>query len=284
MGPSGGAEPAKKAPDLYQYTNYRLYLQDYYQSQKIANPDFSLRYFAKQAKFPSHGLLSYLMEGKRNLGKKTLDKLATALDLRKDQAQYFENLVFFNQARSIDEKTFYYERLLRSPVKSSFRKLETSQLQIFRRWYNIAIRELLNLKEFRNNPNWISERLLPKVEHYEVKESLEMLLAQGLIKKTANGFKAADPDITTDDEVKSFLVKNYHLQMLKIAAWAQEEVPSMDRDISSVCMAIKESELPNLKKHLQLMRKELRSFRAEDGTGERIIQVNIQLFPLSRGR
>lgn len=281
--PDGSASP-QGAPDLYQYTNYRLYLQDYYQSQKSANPDFSLRFFAKQAKFPSHGLLNYLMEGKRNLSKKTLDKLATALRLNKDQAQYFENLVFFNQARGIDEKSFYYEKLLRSPAKSSFRKMETSQLQIFRRWYNIAIREMLNLKEFRNNPNWISERLLPKVERYEVQESLEMLLAQGLIKKTANGFKAADPDITTDDEVRSFLVKNYHLQMLKVAAWAQEDVPAKERDISSVCMAIKESELPNIKKHLQLMRKELRNFRAEDGSGERIIQVNIQLFPLSKGR
>jgi uncharacterized protein (TIGR02147 family) len=281
---AGSSSPAEKVPDLFQYTNYRLFLQDYYQSQKRTNPDFSLRYFAKQANFPSHGLLNYLMEGKRNLSKKTLDKLASALRLNKEQAQYFENLVFFNQARAIEEKTFYYERLLRAPAKSSFRKLETTQLQIFRRWYNIAIREMLNLKDFRNNPNWISDRLSPKVEHYEVQESLDMLLSQGLIKKTANGYKAVDPDITTDDEVKSFLVKNYHLQMLKVAAWAQQEVPSRERDISSVCMAIKESELPNIKKHLQLMRKELRNFRAEDGAGERIIQVNIQLFPLSKGK
>lgn len=290
VGAAGAAAPAvaavasQKAPDLYQFTNYRTYLQDYYQFQKRVNPSFSLRFFAKKAKFPSHGLLNYLMEGKRNLSKKTLDKLTVALGLNREQAVFFENLVFFNQARSIDEKTFYYEKLLRAPAKSSFRKLETTQLQIFRRWYNIAIREMLNLKDFRNNPAWISERLLPRVEQYETQESLDMLLKQGLIKKTANGYKTVDPDITTDDEVKSFLVKNYHLQMIKMAAWAQEEVPARERDISSICMSIKESELPNIKKHLQLMRKELRNFRADDGAGERIIQVNIQLFPLSKGK
>lgn len=278
--PSGAPE---KAPDLYQFTNYRTYLQDYYQFQKSVNPKFSLRFFAKKAKFPSHGLLNYLMEGKRNLSKKTLDKLAVALGLNREQSAYFENLVFFNQARSIDEKTFYYEKLLRAPAKSGFRKLESTQLQIFRRWYNIAIREMLTLKDFRNSPAWISDRLLPRVEQYEAQESLEMLLTQGLIKKTANGYKPVDPDITTDDEVRSFMVKSYQLQMIKMAAWAQEEVPAKDRDISSVCMAVKESELPNVKKHLQLMRKELRNFRAGDGEGERIIQVNIQLFPLSKG-
>ena len=212
----GAAGAVEKAPDLYQFTNYRTYLQDYYRFQKLGNPNFSLRFFAKKAKFPSHGLLNYVMEGKRNLGKKTLDKLAIALGLNREQAVYFENLVFFNQARAIDEKTFYYEKLLRAPAKSSFRKLETTQLQIFRRWYNIAIREMLNLKDFRNNPAWISDRLLPKVEQYETQESLDMLLTQGLIKKTANGYKTVDPDITTDDEVKSFLVKNYHLQMIKM--------------------------------------------------------------------
>src|SRR4051812_24061355 len=54
----------EKAPDLLGYTNYRQFLQDYYQAQKAADPNYSLRFFAKKAKFPSHGLLKYLMEGK----------------------------------------------------------------------------------------------------------------------------------------------------------------------------------------------------------------------------
>ncbi|MDB5051766.1 MAG: hypothetical protein JWO30_4837, partial [Fibrobacteres bacterium] len=155
-------------PDLLGYTNYRLFLKDYYLAQKKQNPKFSLRYFAKKANFPSHGLLQYLMEGKRNLSKKTLLKLVSALGLNPEQANHFENLVFFNQARSLDEKNFYYEKLLQGPGKSSFRKMEGSQLQVFRRWYNIAIREMLNLSGFRNSPSWISERLLPPVEPYEV--------------------------------------------------------------------------------------------------------------------
>ncbi len=273
-----------KLPDLLNYSNYRQYLQDYYQAQKQANPKFSLRFFAKKAKFPSHGLLKFLMEGKRNLSKKTLVKLSDALDLDKERTQYFENLVFFNQALTLEEKNFYYQKLVQSTSKSTFQKLEVSQLQIFRKWYNIVIREMLNLKGFRNSPAWISSQLLPRVEPYEVEEALSMLLVSGVIKKTANGYKPAEPDITTDDEIKSFLVKNYHAQMLKLAGWAQDEVPGKERDISSVCFAIKESELPNLKKQIQLMRKELRNFAASDGDGDRIVQVNIQLFPLSKGK
>jgi uncharacterized protein (TIGR02147 family) len=143
---------------------------------------------------------------------------------------------------------------------------------------------MLNLEGFRGNAAWISGRLLPPVQTYESEEALALLLETGLIKKTANGFKAADPDITTDDEVKSFLVKNYHAQMIRLAAWAQDEVAVAERDVSSVTFAIKESELPKLKKQLQLMRKELRAFAAEPGTAERIVQVNMQMFPLTKAK
>jgi uncharacterized protein (TIGR02147 family) len=275
---------ADSAPEILNYTNYRLFLQDYYSYQKKVNSNFSLRYFAQKANFPSHGLLNYLMEGKRNLSKKTLVKVSLAIGFNKEQAIYFENLVFFNQAHSLDEKNLYYERLLKAPGKSSFRKLESSQLQIFRKWYTIAIREMLQLKGFRNNSMWIANQMSPKILAQEAEESLSLLLNSGLIKRTANGYKSLDPDITTDDEVRSFLVKNYHAQMLKVAASAQDDIPGKERDISSVCFAIKESELPNLKKQIQLMRKELRNFAAPEGEGERVVQVNIQLFPITKGK
>ena len=271
-------------PDVLNYTNYRQFLKDYYLARKQGDSRFSLRVLARSASFPSHGLLQYLMDGKRNLSKKTLVKLSLALGLDRERALYFENLVFFNQAKSLEEQGFYYDRLVHSAGKSTFKHLEASQMQAFRRWYAIAIREMLNLEGFRGNAAWISGRFLPPVQPYEAEEALAMLLETGLIKRTANGLKAADPDIATEDEVKSFLVKSYHAQMLRLAAWAQEEVPIRERDISSVTFAIRESELPALKKQLQLMRKELRAFAAEPGKAERIVQVNMQMFPLSKGK
>ena len=46
---------------------------------------------------------------------------------------------------------------------------------------------------------------------------------------------------------------------------------------------IKATDFPALKKHIQLMRKELLDFSAEEGEADDIIQVNIQLFPVTRG-
>lgn len=273
-------------PDVLDYTDYRLYLSDYYRARKAAvgnGTRFSLRAFAQKAGFPSHGHLKYLMEGERNLTQKTLLKLAAALDLGADRARYLENLVFFNQARTLKEKQVYYERLREAPAGSGFRKLEHSQLHVFRAWHLAAIREMIALKGFRADPEWIGRRLSPRLETREVRDALDELVATGLIRRTANGYRQSDADVTTDNEVRSFLVKSYHAEMLRLAARALDDVPAPERDISSVCFAIRDKDWPVLKKKLQALRKELKTTEAGPGEGERIVQVNLQAFPLTRG-
>jgi uncharacterized protein (TIGR02147 family) len=270
-------------PDIINYTNYRQYLADIYAFRKTDEPRFSVRAFAKEAGFSSHTLMRYILDGKRNLSKKSLLKLILALDLNRDRTEYFENLVFFNQSKNLDEKNIYYQRLLKSQQPNGLKKLEANQFLIFKTWYHSAIREMLSLGKFRNSPEWIAGQLQPKIEPKEAQESLKLLLEAGLIKKTVNGFQAVDNSITTDDEVLPLFVRNYHLQMMEMAMQAVDTVDPEKRDISSVSFAIRETDFPKLKKQIQLMRKELRNFAVADGEGERVVQVNIQLFPLNRG-
>ncbi|MEO7423608.1 MAG: TIGR02147 family protein [Fibrobacteria bacterium] len=270
-------------PDIINYTNYRLYLADVHAMRKLADPRFSVRAFAKEAGFSSHTLMRYVLDGKRNLSKKTLLKLSLALKLTRERAEYFENLVFFNQSKTLDEKNTYYQRLLKSKQPNGLKKLEESQFRIFNTWYHSAIREMLALSSFRNSPEWIAGQLQPRIEPREAQESLKLLLESGLIKRTPNGYKTVDDAITTDDEVLPLFVRNYHLQMIEMAKKAIDSVDPEKRDISAVSFPIREADFPKLKKQIQLMRKELRHFAAEGGEGERVVQVNIQLFPLNKG-
>lgn len=270
-------------PDILNYSQYRQYLRDYVQASKESDPDFSLRTFAKQAGFSGHGHLRFILEAKRNLTKRSLLKLTLALKLSKERARYFESLVFFNQAKTLEERNHYYQEILKTRKSHHFRKLEESQFEIFRQWHHAAIREMIGLRDFRPHPEWIASHLTPKLEAKEVAESLKLMTQAGLIAKTANGYQIRDEAITTDDEVMSLFVHNYHVQMLALAAKSLETFPPEQRDISSVCFKIREEDFPRLKRQIQLMRKEFRNFAVEDGTGERVVQVNIQLFPLSGG-
>ena len=270
-------------PDVLQYTNYRVYLRDYYEYKKKTVPAFSLRFFAEKAGLSSHAHLKLTIDGKRNITKNTVVKLIHGLGLESQRAAYFESLVFFNQAQTDADKQVYYAQLLKASPRSKLHKMDKAQFRIFREWHHSAILEMVALKDFHPIPDWISRRLGGLVTPAQVTESLKLLVEVGLLVKTANGFRQRDPLITTDDEVQDLMVKMYHLQMLKLSANMLSALPGAQRDVSALTFSIKREDFPNLKKHLQLMRKELLDFSAKAGEAEEVVQVNIQLYPLTRG-
>ncbi|SHK74265.1 MULTISPECIES: TIGR02147 family protein [unclassified Fibrobacter] len=270
-------------PDVLQYTNYRVYLRDYYEYKKKTVPAFSLRFFAEKAGLSSHAHLKLTIDGKRNITKNTVVKLIHGLGLDGQRAAYFESLVFFNQAQTDADKQVYYAQLLKASPRSKLHKMDKAQFRIFREWHHSAILEMVALKDFRPIPDWISKRLGGLITPAQVTESLKLLVEVGLLVKTANGFRQRDPLITTDDEVQDMMVKMYHLQMLKLSADMLSALPGPQRDVSALTFSIKREDFPNLKKHLQLMRKELLDFSAKAGEAEEVVQINIQLYPLTRG-
>jgi uncharacterized protein (TIGR02147 family) len=270
-------------PDVLQYSQYRQFLKDWLEERKQKDERFSLRAFAKEAGFSGHGHLRFILEGERNLTKRSLLKLVLALELPKEKARYLENLVFFNQAKTNPEKNHYFQELLKAKKSTAFRHLEAAHFEIFKQWHHTAIRELIGTAGFRPHPTWIAQQLIPKIDVKEVEASLRLLLQAGLIAKTANGYKAVDEAITTNDEVRHLMVDNYHRQMIRMAENSMDDVAPEQRDISSVCFKIREADFSKLKQQIQWMRKEFRHFAVEDGTGERVVQINIQLFPLNRG-
>ena len=270
-------------PDVLQYTNYRVYLRDYYEFKKKTVPAFSLRFFAEKAGLSSHAHLKLTIDGKRNITKNTVVKLIHGLGLDGQRAAYFESLVFFNQAQTDADKQVYYAQLLKASPRSKLHKMDAAQFRIFREWHHSAILEMVALKDFRPIPDWISKRLGGLITPAQVTESLKLLVELGLLVKTVNGYRQRDPLITTDDEVQDLMVKMYHLQMLKLSADMLSALPGPQRDGSALTFSIKREDFPNLKKHLQLMRKELLDFSAKAGEGEDVVQINIQLYPLTRG-
>ena len=260
-------------PDILQYTNYRVFLRDYYEYKKKTSTAFSLRFFAEKAGLSSHAHLKLAIDGKRNITKNTVTKLIHGLGLENQRAAYFESLVFFNQAQTDADKQIYYAQLIKASPRSKLHKMD----------HHSAILEMVGLKDFRPIPDQISKKLRGLVTPAQVTESLNLLLELGLLVKTANGYRQRDPLITTDDEVQDMMVKLYHFQMLKLSATMLSDLPGQERDISALTFGIKRSDFPNLKKHLQLMRKELLDFSAKAGEAEDVVQINIQLFPLTRG-
>lgn len=92
--------------NLFKYSDYRLYLADYYAEKKRLS-EFSYKRFSEIAQFNSPNYLALIISGKRDLTIANIHNIAKALKLNEQEHVYFENLVLLNQSSTDAEKSFY---------------------------------------------------------------------------------------------------------------------------------------------------------------------------------
>ena len=72
--------------------------------------------------------------------------------------------------------------------------------------------------------------------------------------------------------------------MLDLAKRALDQLPREQRDISSLTLCVAESTLPVIKERIREFRRELLQLAELEALPERVVQLNFQMFPLSRRR
>lgn len=269
--------------DVFHYLDYRKYLADMYTEKKNSDRSFSFRLFAKRAGFASPNFLQLVMQGKRNLSQQGIMKCLQALKLKKAEAEFFENLVRFNQSKTDEERNFYYTRIAASKQYTELKVLEKAQYEYYSKWYHAAVREMVLLKTFVPQPAWIAARLQPSITEHEAAESLQLLEQLGLLVRKNGKLTQQDRYVDSGDEVTSLAVANFHRQMLDRASEAIDTQNPKNRELSAVTFAVSEKRLREAKKMIQDFRKKISQFLSEEDAAEQVCQLNMQLFSLSHG-
>jgi uncharacterized protein (TIGR02147 family) len=275
-------------PDLFAYLDYRKYLRDAFEAMRAAAPKgrgkASYRSFAKEAGYSSPNLLQLILAGERELSPANVPGTARALGLNKQETEFFADLVAFDRAGGFDEKTFHYQRMLRSRKHAEARPIDKGQFEYLDQWYHPAVRELAIHPAFDGNPAWIARRLHPRITPAQAEKSLELLQRLGLIARDPAGgrWTQTEARISTAPEVASLAVANYHRAALKLAEASIEAFDGERRDLRAVTLGIPKAKFPELKRKLEGFWREILDLA--DGTApvEEIYQVNLQAFPLTR--
>lgn len=268
---------------VFHYQDYRKFLKDWYLNAKASRGSFSFRTFSKKAGFQSTNFLKLVMDGARNLTEESVAKFALALKLNKQEQEFFRNLVFFNQAKTHEQKNIYYQRLLQSKKYSELKPIEKNQYEYYSAWYHPVIRELAASKTFDGSAESISRQLFPEVTPAQVERSLQLLESLGFIEKIPDGrYRQASSLISTGAEVSSLVVFNYHKLLLSLCGEVLDRAAPSRRDISTMTLGIARGRLAQLKKKIQEFRQEILKLVADDDQPDEVVQLNIQLFPVTR--
>lgn len=268
--------------DIYGYLDYRAYLRDAYEYRKRTQPGFSYRAFARHAGMRSPNFLKLVIDGNRNLSMKSAEQFAQALELSPNETSFFIDLVGFDQANSSIEKNHFLERIGSYRKHQKVKRLERSAFAYLSHWYYPAIRELAACAAFSEDPEWIANRLFPKISVSQAREALQVLLELGLLIREEDGrLVQGNPCVSTGNEMRSLAIGNFHRQMIERASAAIEDVPQREREISGVTVALNRQRFETLKKRIHELRAEILQLAEDDSAADRVVQFNFQAFPLT---
>jgi len=266
---------------VFSYLDYREFLKARFARLKKTSR-LTHRALSQKAGFSSPNFFKLVMEGQRNLSEKSAAKVARALELEPREAEFFAQLVRFNQAKSLEAKESLYEELKLLRRDLPLQRLEHSQFEYFDQWYAVAIRELVALADFREDPEWIAAKLRHRVTPAQVKRALRLLERLSLLRRGEDGrLTQSQAPLSTGDEVTSLAAYRFHQAMMDQAKQALRDTPAPLRDISSVTVAVSKDASERIKQRIRQFRKEVLAMSEEAGRGEAVYQMNIQFFNLT---
>lgn len=272
---------------IFDYLDYRAYLKDHYDQGKKANPHFSFRSFSNKAGFKTKDFLYRVMHGEKNLSQASVFKLSGALSLKREEIEYFDYLVKFNQAQNTRERDFYFQKLAlmradQLPAGASH-VLEAQQYEYYAKWWHTAIRSVLDMYDFRGDFKWLGQKLDPQISAKQAQQSVELIEALGLVSKDGDGrYKLTHKTLTSGTPIMPLAVSKFHLATMELSARALDEVPKEERDISCLTLGISLKTLDRVKLKLRKLRSELLRMAEADDEADTTYHLNLHIFPLTK--
>lgn len=245
--------------------DFKTYLQEELILRCNRNPAYSLRSFAK-AIGVSPSFLSKILNGQRRITDEVFHKIATNLNLEPFELEAFKS----------DENAS-------STSDMKFRDLQLEYFKIISDWYHYALIELTNLDGFKSSPEWIASKLGITVN--QAKAAIDRLLnlellemKDGKLRPTSGG------NTTTKNDFTDLAFKKMQDDLLKKAISSLWNEDLNKRDHTSISMAINPDDIPEVKKRLTKMRREICKYleRPQKKKPTQVYNLSLSFFALSK--
>ena len=270
---------------IFEYLDYREFLRDYYQSKKAANPAFSLRAFSDKIGFKAKDFISRVMQGDKNLSTQSIQKIVTGLKFGKREASFFEDLVWFNQAETMDEKNSWFQKMQNELKIVRFtegqHQLAFYQYQVYSHWRHLVVRSLIGMYGFHGDFTSLAKSVHPTITIEEAKESVKLLEKCNLVKKNEDGsYELVNKDITTGDRTSKIALRGFHQHCLALGAESIDRDPPTMRNISGLTLGISQAGYEKIVERMSAFRKEIAQIANEDKDADKVYQMQLLLFPI----
>lgn len=268
---------------VFSFLDYRAFLQSYQESRKADKDWYSVRYMAGRIDMDP-GQLVKVLQGKLHLPLARLPAISKLCRFDGREEAYFETLVRLGRAKTRGEVQELTERIV-ALRGVEVKGLEADQAEYFHNWHHAVVRSLAGIVPFRGGYDAIGEMITPRVSGEKIKESVELLSRLGLLREDDKGFwRLAEPHVHPGEKMPAEVVRRFQGQNMRLAERSLEEIPVDERDISSLTVTLKWSDLPRMREKVSEIRRQIQTLAQDCSEPDGVFQLNIQLFPVARVR
>ena len=281
-----------RSPRLGAYTDFRVYLRDYYdfrrgESSSSRRP-YSYATFAAAADIKSPNYLKLIIDGQRNLSPEMSKKFARAMALDKEEGEEFAALVEYGQASEPLERNRRLKVLADLRIAQQLRRGEIN-VEMWEKvpgWVTWVLHALTDQAGVEFDPDKLCERMRGKARPEEIRRSLERLFNSGeLVRDQHSGHVQKGRELISGSEtIPVELVRKLQAELIYLGLESLFHDSPQDREFGAQTMALTEDEFEILKFELRQFRKHWAkdvSVARKTTKGERVFQLNIQLFAVT---
>jgi uncharacterized protein (TIGR02147 family) len=275
---------AEKRVNIYQFLDFREFMRAYFEQEKLEDQSFSLRTFLSKVShsLSSSGLLSAVLKGTRNLSPALRLRFSQVMGLKDKEAQYFDLLVQFNQAKSMEEKNHHFQHLARFR-ESKAKLVSEGQYGLYSKWYYLVVWCYFGLDKNQKNPQAIAKKITPYLSAAQVEDAIDKLLQLKLIKKTANGYTPSENHVTTEKEVQDMVANHHHKEFIQMAGTMVDAIPPSRRQYNTLVFSISKESFEIVKERMEAFQEELREILDRDKQENMVCTLSMQLYPNFEG-
>ncbi|MEK6705024.1 MAG: TIGR02147 family protein [Bdellovibrionota bacterium] len=268
--------------NIYEYSDPTEFLRDLLKRKQKLNPRFSLRACSHQLGLKNHVLLSLILNDKRRLKPQVAKTIRSALNLTPKEQRYFDLLVLHRNAETIEERELYEEALSSFHPEKQFSVMKSDMLRCLTDWAHIAVLELVKLKNFKEDPEFIVSRLGGEITPEQAKHIINRLIHTQLLKRDSNGalIQCTDQRVT-DFDVPTESVRRVQAEFLARAKTALEEQNIHEREFLSFTFSLRSEDIQAAKTSIrEFYQSFAKSF--DSSSGDEVYQLGVQLYRITR--
>ena len=267
---------------LFDYDDFRKFMQDYFEEQKKMRSVFSHRFFAAKAGFSSSSYCLNVIRGRFNLTPKSIEKISKAMDFEPLQKEYFEALVQYNQAQQVDERDQAWKQILQIRKQIEFTHITTREQAYFSKWYYPVIRELAADTQWHGDYRVLARSLTPQIATEEARDAVKNLLEWGLLRKLDDGRYVQTSQMLDAAEIPPIALRQIRREYIQHAIGAVESMPKDERFAAFTTLAMSESSYNYAVDVLEEARKKIIARASNDTNVERVYEMMLVAFPMSK--